>query len=93
MVHGLLSFPGMSSQRVVRMAHRGFLVELRLTQAARGQWQAQWSVFRKPLSPVAHGVVTSAHTLRDGAQAAATRGALAWIDTQDLDVAPAAASV
>jgi hypothetical protein len=78
----------MSSQRVVRMAHRGFLVELRLTQAARGQWQAQWSVFRKPLSPVAHGVVTSAHTLRDGAQAAATRAALAWIDTQHVDAAP-----
>jgi hypothetical protein len=50
-------------------------------------------VFRKPLSPVAHGVVTSAHALRDGAQAAATRGALAWIDSHDQDMAPAAAGV
>jgi hypothetical protein len=33
-------------------------------------------------------VVTSAHTLRDGAQAAATRAALAWIDTQHVDAAP-----
>lgn len=64
------------------MAHRGYLIELTLSPALRGRWDARWSVFRtKPFCPVAHGGLAAPHTLRDGGQAAATRNALAWIET------------
>ena len=64
------------------MAHRGYLVELRLTPVNRERWDARWSVFRtRPFCPVAHGGLAAPHPGRDGAQAAATRGALAWIET------------
>jgi hypothetical protein len=74
------------------MAHRGYLVELRLTPALRGRWDARWSVFQtRPFCLVAHGGLAAPHSLCDGAQAAATRGALAWIETRSPSPALAAA--
>jgi len=72
----------MSTERIVRMAHRGYLVELTLTPS-RGRWEARWKVFRtRPFCLVAHGGLAAPHPGRDGAQAAATRSALAWIETR-----------
>lgn len=72
---------GMTSEGSVRFEHRGYLVEITLSQNPDGTWNGDWAVFqREPFSAVGAGMLGVPAKTLSAAETAARRSATRWVD-------------
>lgn len=64
-----------------RSEYREHIIEITLSEEARGHWQGDWAVFEKdPFVAVGAGMLAAPSRSRATAQKAAWRGATTWVD-------------
>lgn len=71
----------MSTDGTVRLEHRGYLIEITLSQNQDRTWNGDWAVFqRMPFCAVGAGMLGAPARRLSAAEAAARRSATTWVD-------------